>query len=497
MARRFRILFASPEVVPYAKTGGLADVAGALPYALAERGHDVCVMMPRYAALYDGKHPLTAEPTSSFPVPVGSRVETAEVYELAEEKPVRFCFIAHEGYFHRPELYRNPKTGKDWADNDERFVFFSRAIIEWCKAADYRPDIIHVNDWQSALVPAYLKTLYVDDSFFAGSRTVLTVHNLAYHGQFPAKRFAVLGLNKKCFAPLSPFEFYTKVNFLKAGLSYVDKINTVSETYAREIQSGPELGCGLDGILRDRSQDLFGIVNGIDYQVWNPAVDPLLTANYSPDEMAGKQKNKEQLIEACGFDPAMKILPLIGVISRLDSQKGFDLIEEVAEKLFSRKLLFVLLGTGAKNYHLLFEKMQKKYPQTFHAFLTFDNRLAHLIEAGADMFLMPSRYEPCGLNQLYSLKYGTVPIVRRTGGLADTVEDVDLPRETGTGFVFDDYTGKALLAAVDRALAAFALPKSWARIVANGMSRDFSWAASAAKYERLYDAAATSPPFTP
>jgi len=492
MDESLRILYVSPEVVPFAKTGGLADVAGALPGALAARGHEVCVMMPRYAGLYNGKRSLSASSTPVFTVPVAGRSELVEVFELAEKKPVRFAFVAHEGFFRRPELYRDPDTGRDWADNDERFVYFSRAVLEWCKRADFRPNIIHVNDWQAALVLAYLKTAYATHEFFARTRTVLTIHNLAYHGQFPGERFGVLNLDPRLFGPLSYFEFYGKVNFLKAGICYADKINTVSETYAREIRSGPDLGCGLEGVLEGRAADLFGIVNGIDYDVWNPETDALLHSKYSLANLEGKKKNKEELMKKCGFDLSQSDLPLVGVISRLDDQKGFDLIAEVAEKFFQREMVFVLLGTGAEKYHKLFEKLQAKYPKKFHAFLMFDNRLAHLIEAGSDMFLMPSRYEPCGLNQLYSLKYGTVPVVRRTGGLADTVVDADVEQGTGTGYVFEEYSGDALLAVIDRALAAYNVPSGWRNIMENGMRQDFSWAASAKKYERLYQAALVS-----
>lgn len=489
MARRLKILYASPEMVPFAKTGGLADVAGALPQALAARGHEVCAVMPRHQALYNGSFALTPSSLPPFSVPVAQKTETVEAYELPERKDLRFVFISHEGFFRRPELYRDPETGSDYDDNDERFAYFSRAVLEWCKRADFRPDILHVNDWQAALIPTYLKTEYAADPFFAETRTVLTIHNLAYHGLFPGKRFGVLGLDPSYYAPLSFFEFYGKVDFLKAGICYADKINTVSETYSREIQSGPDFGCGLEGVLQQRSADLYGIVNGIDYSVWNPETDSLIPVNYSSQNLTGKLKNKEELMEECGFKLSHRELPVLGVISRLDDQKGFDLLAEIAERLFERDLLFVLLGTGAEKYHQLFETLQQKYPNKFHAFLTFDNRLAHLIEAGADMFLMPSRYEPCGLNQLYSLKYGTVPIVRRTGGLADTVEDADLTRGSGTGFVFDEYSGQALLEAIDRGLGAFALPAGWKKIMANGMAKDFSWAVSAAKYERLYHAA--------
>lgn len=362
MARSLKIVYVSPEVVPFAKTGGLADVAGALPQALAARGHDVRVIMPRYQTLYDGPHAPAPSGLPGFTVPVNGKNEPVEVYDLAGPRGVEFIFISHEKYFRRPELYRDPATGKDWADNDERFAYFSRAVLEWCKHADYHPDIIHVNDWQSALIPALLKTEYAAADFFRQTRTVITIHNLAYHGQFPRERFAVLNLDPAYFAPMSYFEFYDKVNFLKAGICYADKINTVSETYSREIQTGPDLGCGLEGVLRDRAADLYGIINGIDYAVWDPAVDPLIPAKFSPGNMLGKKRNKQELMDECGFKASAHQLPLLGVISRLDDQKGFDLLAAIAEQLFERDLLFVLLGTGAKKYHELFEKLQAKYP---------------------------------------------------------------------------------------------------------------------------------------
>ncbi len=487
MPHTLNVLYVSPEVVPFAKTGGLADVAGALPRALADRGHRVTVMMPRYRSLYNGEYPLANDATGSVDVPVGDRSESATFYTLEKEN-VRYVFVSHDDYFNRPELYRDPSTGTDWADNDERFVFFSRAVLEWCLASNVRPDIINVNDWQSALIAVYLRTIHQDDLHFSPTRVILTIHNLAYHGQFPAERFSLLGYPAEWFMSLSPFEFYGKVNFLKAGIFYADKINTVSRTYAQEIQTGPDLGCGLDGLLRDRAPDLYGIVNGIDYDIWNPATDHLIPAQYTPEDLAGKQRNKAALLEKCGFAADKAELPLMGMISRLDAQKGFDLIEKVADELFSRDLLFVLLGTGTPKYHTLFETLQAKYGDTFRPFLTFDNQLAHLIEAGSDMFLMPSRYEPCGLNQLYSLKYGTVPVVRSTGGLADTVIDIDSDTN-GTGITFRPYTPEALLQAIDRAVSAYSDKKRWNAIVQNGMRQDFSWASSAKKYERLYQAA--------
>ncbi len=328
--------------------------------------------------------------------------------------------------------------------------------------------------------------MYAGDSFFRSTGTVFSIHNLAYQGNFPKSTFEKLGVSRDLFYPTSPFEFWGNVSFMKAGISYADVVNTVSKTYAVEIQSSSEYGYGLEGVLRTRSQDLYGIVNGIDYQVWSPENDKLIPAKFSREDLSGKTKNKKELRKQCGLPQLRRDVPMIGIISRLADQKGFDLLAEISDELLAGDLQMVILGTGDEKYHRLFTRMQSKYPKKISVNLRFDNSLAHLIEAGSDMFVMPSRYEPCGLNQLYSLKYGTVPIVRKTGGLADTIENYNPKTGQGTGFVFKDYDASELLNTIRLALEVYKDKKAWTKLMQNGMSRDFSWTASAKKYAELY-----------
>lgn len=488
MARVLNVLFLSPEVVPFAKSGGLADVAGALPQALSDLGCQVTVAMPFHGDLLKGGIETLPAGGPTVTVPVGGESYTLAVRTLAAPQgDVRHLFVQNAELFARAGLYGDAKG--EYPDNDIRFICFCRGILEWVKLTGWCPDIVHANDWQSAPALASLATHFEDDPFFSGTRTVLTIHNLAYHGQFPGERFANLGLDPRLFYPTSPFEFYGFVNFLKSGIVYAHKINTVSPTYAREIQT-PEMGAGLDGVLRTRAADLSGILNGMDTSVWNPANDPHIARTYTSGRIpSGKQANKAALCERAGLPKTRRDRPLIGIISRLAEQKGFDLVEDAAADLFALDCNFVVLGTGEKRFHDLFTALEREHPDRLKAFLTFDNTLAHQIEAGADFFLMPSRYEPCGLNQMYSLAYATIPIVRATGGLADTVIDADADPDTGNGFVFEEYTAEAMLDAVVRALAAFRQPKRRAALRRRGMSCDFSWAHSAAAYLALYRAA--------
>jgi starch synthase len=484
---RLKILIASPEVVPFAKTGGLADVCGALPKALAKLGHQVKVILPKYRMVDSRKFGLS-EVEAEFPqIPVGDKQKSISVKRhFTGPQEVEWLFLANDEYFDREELYKDQSTGFDYEDNDQRFIFFARGTLEVLKSLNWQPDIIHANDWQSALIVAYLKTLYAGDEFFKDTVTVFSIHNLAYQGNFPKKTFDKMGVSKDLFYPTSPFEFWGKVNFMKAGISYADVVNTVSETYAVEIQSGPEFGHGLEGVLRARNADLYGIVNGIDYDVWSPKNDKLISHSFSSDDLSGKRKNKKLLLKLCSLPLSKKDVPLIGIISRLADQKGFDLLAQIADELLSLDLQMVILGTGDEKYHRLFTAMRAKYPKKISVNLLFDNPLAHLIEAGSDMFLMPSRYEPCGLNQLYSLKYGTVPVVRKTGGLADTIEDYDPKTGAGTGFVFKDYDPAELLDTIKLALRVYEDKEAWAKLMKNGMEKDFSWESSARKYVELY-----------
>ncbi len=475
-----KVLFCTSEAVPFAKTGGLADVSSALPAALAERGCDVCLALPRYGSI-----PLAGLRTvGTVEVPVrGERVK-GTIYEgrlPASDIPV--WFVDQPRWFDRKEFYG--EGGQDYPDNLARFTFVCRAILAWVRQTHWRPDLIHCNDWQTALIPVLVKTEQQE----AAISTLLTVHNLAYQGVFPADQFEIMGVPQSLFTP-SGLEFWGKINLLKGGLIFADVLNTVSETYAKEIQT-EEFGSGLDGVLRNRREDVFGILNGVDYRTWDPSTDRLIPANYTGEDLSGKRICKEHLQREYGLDVDPDV-PLIGMVTRLVNQKGLDLLAKVIVDVFGLGAQFVLLGTGEEAYQRLFEGIARHYPQQAGITLGFDNALAHRIEAGADLYLMPSRYEPSGLNQLYSLRYGTVPIVRRTGGLADSI--IDLTPETlecgsANGFVFHEYVPAALFATIRHALAAFRDNKVWRLLQLVGMRADFSWAASAAKYLRLYERA--------
>lgn len=482
----YNVLYVSSEVAPFAKTGGLADVAGALPKAIKELGHDIRVMMPKYGFISDRKYTLREViRLKDVHVQLGDREYTISAKSaFLPDSKVQIYFIEYPPYFDRESPYVNPKTGKDWEDNAERFALFSRGVLEVLRVLHWQPDVIHCNDWQTALIPTYLKTVLKDDNYFAKTSTLLTIHNLAYQGVFDPGVLEAIGLPQELFSPGGPVEFYGKVNFLKAGIVYADLLNTVSERYAQEIQT-PEYGAGLDGVLRERAQDLYGILNGVDYSVWNPETDELIPHHYNASDLSGKWKNKEALLEQLGL-PYAEDVPVIGMISRLADQKGFDLLAEIIDDLMALDIRFVLLGTGDPKYHKIFERVGKKYKNKASINLRFDNPLAHLIEAGSDMFLMPSRYEPCGLNQIYSLKYGTIPIVRATGGLADTIKDFDPATGKGNGFVFEKYDAGELLATIKRALEVYKDKKNWLKLIRNAMAEDFSWSVSAKKYVDLY-----------
>ena len=472
-----KILIASPEVVPFAKTGGLADVAGALPKALKALGHDVRVVLPKYK-MVDGKKFDLSKIYDGIKVPVADRIELADIYEAVipgTEVPV--YFIANDKYFGRDGLYQD--KGVDYPDNCERFTFYSRAVLELLKKMRWKPHIIHSNDWQSALITMYLKTLYKNDSFYSDIATVYSIHNMGYQGAFPAEQLPITGLGWEYFNHES-LEFYGKFALTKAGFVYADVINTVSPQYSREIQTS-EFGYGLEGLLQARSKDVYGIVNGIDYELWNPATDPYIERKYSPRTLSLKAENRTALQKKNGLPQAD--IPVIGIISRLADQKGFDILAEDIENIMHLNLQLVLLGTGEPKYHELFLEMKRKYPEHIGLKLGFDAAFAQLIYAGSDMFLMPSRYEPCGLGQLISYKYGTVPIVRKTGGLADTVIDGK------SGFVFEDYTSSALHDAIKRAIEAYKDKNKWKKLMLYDMGLDYSWNASAKEYVELYEKA--------
>jgi starch synthase len=475
-----RVLFVASEAVPFAKTGGLGDVVGVLPRALAEVGVEVKVLMPLYGMVKQGQVPLTlaAEDLEGSVGPL--KLVFNVMSPAAPEYP--FYFVERDEFFERSQLYGTPRG--DYFDNLERFAFFCSTVLPCCEALGFQPDLIHCHDWQASLVPVYLKTRWAEDLLLAGVKNVLTIHNLSYQGLFPKEKFPLLGLDWSLFS-IDGLEYYDKINLLKGGIVFADAITTVSPSYSKEIQT-PEYGYGLDGVLRTRSDVLFGILNGADYQEWSPETDRFIPARYTSKDLSVKAQNKAALMEAFGLAQDKAAAPLLAMISRLTDQKGFDLVAEVLPELMAKEVLVVILGTGEEKYHRWLAAEARKYPGKLGVKIAFDNALAHLIEAGADMFLMPSLFEPCGLNQMYSLKYGTIPIVRATGGLVDTVTPVGHPKGPGTGFLFSDYTPEAFLTAIHEALAAFENQNLWRRIMKHAMNQDFSWKASARSYLELY-----------
>jgi len=475
-----RIVIAASECTPYSKTGGLADVVGALPPALANLGHQVSVFVPRYRQTRPG-NPATV--IASITVPFDDRYRFCSVLDGGLRNGVQMYFVEYPPFFDRDGLY-GTAIG-DYPDNAERFALLSRAVLEATKFFG-RPDILHCHDWQTALIPILLKTLYSEDPVFERMPCVFTIHNLGYQGLFPPEILPLLMLPWDLFT-MTRMEFYGKVNFLKGAITSADFITTVSRRYALEIQTA-EYGFGLEGVLRPRAGTIAGILNGVDYVEWNPETDTHIAANYSIRDLSGKAECKRDLLKEFGL-PEETQLPVLGIVSRFAGQKGFDLIQQVSDRLAREELIVVALGTGDRDYEDMFRRLNRQYPQKFAVRIAFDNVLAHKIEAGSDMFLMPSKYEPAGLNQLYSLKYGTVPIVRATGGLDDTVEPWNPHTQKGTGFKFKEYSGEAMLETVQRALAAFRDQGGWQVLMRNGMAHDYSWEASARDYVRVYERA--------
>ncbi len=479
-----KIAFAAGEVFPYAKTGGLGDVAGALPVELSKRGHEVKVFMPKYNTFGETEFGLRYNwDLGEIPVRVDGQIRPVHVHTATlPGSKVEIYFVDCPHYFHRFRVYTNDP------DEDERFILFSKGIIEILQRLKWTPDIIHCNDWQTGLIPVLLKENYAWDKMFDKTATVLSIHNVAYQGIFPKNAFAKAEIKQEHFMPGGLGEFFGNINFLKTGILASDVINTVSETYKLELKT-PEFGCGLEQFLVSRENDFYGILNGIDYDVWNPKTDRLIPHNYSPAGMGGKIKNKKYLAGRLNL-PFDENVPLIGIISRLVDQKGFDLAAYGINQLMELNAQWVILGSGDEKYESLFYDLAKKYPSKVSTYLGYNNELSHLIEAGADIFLMPSRFEPCGLNQLYSLKYGTVPVVRKTGGLADTIldwnESLAAGSETGTGFSFNEYSSMNMADALKRALDAFKNKSVWNKIQKNGMKQNFSWGRSAEKYSDLY-----------
>ncbi len=475
------IVFAASECVPFSKTGGLADVVGALPPALAALGHRVTVYLPLYrqTKLAEAKPVLR-----SVTVPFDDRYRFCSVLDGGVHSGVQFYFIDYPQFFDREALY-GTSVG-DYRDNAERFALYSRAVLEACKILGV-PDVFHCHDWQSALVPVLLRSVYAEDPAFRDVGCVFTIHNMGYQGLFPPEILPLLMLPWDLFT-ITRMEFYGNVNFLKGALVFSDFVTTVSRKYSQEIQTA-EYGFGLEGVLHGRAATVSGILNGVDYKEWSPETDKFTAARYSSQDLSGKAACKQDLLAQFGITEANPKLPVIGIVSRFAAQKGFDLISQVMDRLAREEMIVVALGAGDKEYQDMFLRLHKQYPQKIAVKVAYDNALAHKIEAGSDMFLMPSRYEPCGLNQIYSLKYGTVPVVRATGGLDDTIENWDPRTGKGTGFKFSEYTGEALLDTVKLALKAYQDREAWQKLMRNGMSKDFSWNASAREYLRVYERA--------
>ena len=472
------VLFAASECVPFSKSGGLADVVGALPRAIAALGHQTTVYLPLYRRT-QLKEPRTV--IASITVPFDDRYRFCAVLDGGKQHGVQYYFIDYPPFYDRDALYGTPLG--DYRDNAERFALYCRAVLEAAKVLGV-PDVFHCHDWQSALIPVLLRTLYDEDPALQGIPAVFTIHNMGYQGVFSPDTLPLLMLPWDLFT-ISKLEFFGKVNFLKGALVYSDFITTVSRKYAQEIQT-VEYGFGLEGVLRSRASSVAGILNGVDYDEWNPAVDPILAARYSAQSLEGKQECRRDLLRRFSLDP-QSTAPIVGIVSRFAAQKGFDLIALAADRLAHEDVTIVVLGSGDKDYEDLFRRLVRQYPGRFAVKVGYDDEMAHRIEAGADMFLMPSRYEPCGLNQIYSLKYGTVPVVRAVGGLDDTIESYDVRTGKGTGFKFQEYTPEALLTAMQAAFALFGKPREWRKLMLNGMARDFSWAVAAREYLRIYD----------
>jgi starch synthase len=451
----------------------------ALPKSLVAQGHDVAVVLPRYRTTQ-----IKNVVIKSLTVPMGTSLRFPAIADGGRLAGVQYFFVDDPQYFDRDQLYG--VGGRDYPDSAERFAEFARASIELAKQL-WLPDVIHCHDWQSALVPVLLRTAYTADPQLSGIPVVFTIHNMGYHGLFPRDVLPRIGLPDSLFR-MDALEFFGHVNYLKGGLVFSDYLTTVSRKYAQEIQT-TEYGHGLDGVVRTRADHLIGILNGVDYSVWNPEVDTLIAARYSAKDLSGKQVCKRDLLAQFQLPEENLERPVIGIVSRFADQKGFDLVAQVADEIMQENLAIVALGSGEAKYERMFRELSERLPEKLAVKVAYDNTLAHKIEAGADMFLMPSRYEPCGLNQIYSLRYGTVPVVRATGGLDDTIEPFDLANGRGTGFKFSEYTGPALLAALREALATYADKAAWRRLQANGMAKDFSWNASALEYGRLYDVA--------
>ena len=476
------ILFAASEMVPFCKTGGLADVIGALPLELAEMGHDISVMLPGYSVIERENCEFT-EITHTIEIFVGWESKPL-VVSSGHSNGVTVYLLENDEYFDREGLYGDERG--DYKDNGSRFVFYSRGVVKAIKALGIKPDVVHAHDWQAGLVMAYLSTVYAEDPWFKSTASLFTIHNLGYQGIFPQHVFSFTDISREEFN-WKKMEYWGNVSFLKSGIVYADAVSTVSEKYADEITMEP-LGFGMHGVLAERRYDLYGILNGIDQNEWNPSIDKSIPAMYSITDMKGKKVCRKALLDTCGLKAKANI-PVIGMVTRLDDQKGLDIIEEAMGRLASMDIRMVILGKGNAEHHEKMRELAARYTDHLHVVIGFDNKMARRIYAGSDVFMMPSKYEPCGLGQLIAMKYGTLPVVHATGGLADTVCDIDVNLKDGNGFSFDQYSSDALVKTVARAVKVFRVPGRalWKKAVRHAMAEDFSWKRASEKYVELYN----------
>ncbi len=488
-SKSLKILFVTSEVIPFMKTGGLADVSAALPQKLMELGHQVRIIAPKYGAIDERKHKIhEVVRLKDLTTQIGKKEVVFSLrssFLPGQKHRVQIYFLDNKEYFaSRHSLYTDPLTGKDFSDNDERFILLAKSVFYLIEKLGWIPDVIHCNDWQTGLVPFYLKKFENDNEELKKIKTLFTIHNIALQGLFPKSTCKKIGTDpKECE---KEFLHKNKISFLKAGILYADAINTVSETYAKEIAEDDKLSFGLKDVLRKRKKDLYGIINGIDTKIWNPEKDKLIPKKYSAKKPEGKAVNREALIAKFNIE-IDENTPIVGNISRLHDTKGFDLIKKAFKQLMKLDMRLIILGTGERKYHDFLEEMAFEHRDKFIFYPGFDDALAHLIEAGSDIYLMPSKTEPCGLNQMYSIVYGTVPVVHSTGGLKDTVEPFNPKTGEGTGFTFENYTVKDLVETLKRAIALYKEDKdAWRKLIVNGMKKDFSWQNSAKNYAELY-----------
>lgn len=474
------IVCACSECVPFVKIGGLGDVIGALPKSLKKLDHDVRIVIPLYTRKIDTKKYGLKPLIPLLQVQWGAGVESFSVHTAMLADTIPVYFIDHQKYFDRDNVYGPPNSS--YPDNAERFIFFCKAVLETTKALNFQPDIIHAHDWTTALLPTLLKTAYRNDSFFYKTRSVLTIHNIDYQGVFPPYILSLAGLTWDVFTP-EKMEFFGAVNILKGGIVFSDALTTVSKQYAEEIMAAP-FGRGLEGVVKKHKDTLYGIVNGVDYETWNPGTDTHIAEQFSAKKINAKATCKKQLQEIASLP--QRDVPIIAMISRIVAQKGFDIVHKTFDELMKLDVQFVLLGVGDPEYHRFFEDMMRKHPDKVRAFLQFSDELSHKIYAGADMLLMPSEFEPCGISQLISFAYGVVPIVAHVGGLVDTVDPFDENISKGSGIVLEHYSAEALLFAVTRAVNAFYDKKMWAKRVKHIMSLTFSWDDAAKEYNEVY-----------